>query len=201
MSLPTPWSKKDVHGRRSRSSSGSPGESICRAWISPRTKFAPSLQVAEIRNEGFFEGEPMDELNQGVIEYHPAYSPDGTKVAYISSRRQDFRIPNLVIYDFEKRKKKELKGYVDTRISWSPNGEEIVFLRNKNGFNDLYIYHLESEEEHRISANLRARDPSFSPDGERIAFARNEDGTTNLCLINRDGTGLVYLTMYASIKD
>ena len=152
------------------------------------------LQVAEIRNEGFFEGEPMDELNQGVIEYHPAYSPDGTKVAYISSRRQDFRIPNLVIYDFEKAKKKELKGFVDTRISWSPDGEEIVFLRNKNGFNDLYIYHLESEEEHRISANLRARDPSFSPDGERIAFARNEDGTTNLCLINRDGTGLVYLT-------
>jgi hypothetical protein len=152
------------------------------------------LQVSEIRNDGFFEGEPMDELNEGVIEFHPTYSPDGTKVAYISSRRQDFRLPNLVIYDFEKRKKKVLKGYVDTRISWSPDGEEIVFLRNKNGFNDLYIYHLANDEEHRISASLRARDPNFSPDGERIAFVRNEDGNGNLCLINRDGTGLEYLT-------
>ena len=50
------------------------------------------------------------------------------------------------------------------------------------------------DKERRISARLRAKDPSFSPDGQRIAFVHNEDGTNNLGLIDRDGTDLVYLT-------
>ena len=71
----------------------------------------------------------------------------------------------------KRRKKTKLKGWIDTRIAWSPDGEEIVFVRNKGGFNDLYIYNLAEDKERRISARLRAKDPSFSfPDGQRIAF-------------------------------
>ena len=149
---------------------------------------------SEIRTGGFFEGMPLDEVNEGVLEYHPALSPDGKKLAYLTSEKQDFAITSLKIYDFETQKKTKLKGWIDTRIGWSPDGEEIVFVRNKGGFNDLYIYNLAADKERRISARLRAKDPSFSPDGQRIAFVHNEDGTNNLGLVNRDGTDLVYLT-------
>ncbi|MCY4603100.1 MAG: DPP IV N-terminal domain-containing protein [Gemmatimonadetes bacterium] len=149
---------------------------------------------SEIRGQGFFQGAPLDEVNEGVLEYHPALSPDGKKLAYLTSEKRDYGITVLKIYDFETRKKIELKGWIDTRIGWSPDGEEIVFVRNKGGFNDLYIYNLAEDKEHRISARLRAKDPSFSPDGQRIAFVHNEDGTNNLGLIDRDGTDLVYLT-------
>lgn len=149
---------------------------------------------AEIRGRGFFAGAPLDEVNEGVLEYHPALSPDGKKLAYLTSEKRDYAITALKIYDFETREKTELKGWIDTRIAWSPDGEEIVFTRNKGGFNDLYIYNLAAEEERRISARLRAKDPSFSPDGQRIAFVHNEDGTNNLGLVDRDGTDLVYLT-------
>ncbi len=149
---------------------------------------------SEIRAQGFFQGEPLDEVNEGVLEYHPALSPDGKKLAYLTSEKQDYALTVLKIYDFETRKKTELKNWIDTRISWSPDGEEIVFVRNKGGFNDLYIYNLAEDKERRISARLRAKDPSFSPDGQRIAFVHNEDGTNNLGLIDRDGTDLVYLT-------
>ena len=149
---------------------------------------------SEIRGQGFFAGVPLDEVNEGVLEYHPALSPDGKKLAYLTSEKRDYGITVLKIYDFETRKKTELKNWIDTRISWSPDGEEIVFVRNKGGFNDLYIYNLAEDKEHRISARLRAKDPSFSPDGQRIAFVHNEDGTNNLGLIDRDGTDVVYLT-------
>ncbi len=149
---------------------------------------------SEIRGQGFFEGMSLDEVNEGVLEYHPALSLDGKKLAYLTSEKQDFAITTLKIYDFETQKKTKLKGWIDTRIGWSPDGEEIVFTRNKGGFNDLYIYNLAADKERRISARLRAKDPSFSPDGQRIAFVHNEDGTNNLGLIDRDGTDLVYLT-------
>ncbi len=149
---------------------------------------------SEIRTQGFFQGESLDEVNEGVLEYHPALSPDGKKLAYLTSEKQDYALTVLKIYDFDTRKTTELKGRIDTRIGWSPDGKEIVFVRNKGGFNDLYIYNLAEDKERRISANLRAKDPSFSPDGQRIAFVHNKDGTNNLGLIDRDGTDAVYLT-------
>jgi len=164
-------------------------------WVT-HLKQSYAQQVAEIRSDGFFEGKPLGELNGGVLDYHPAYSPDGTKLAFISTRDRDFRSAQLQIYDFETGEREELKGGVDTRISWSPDGEELLFLRNKSGFNDMYLYNVATEEERRITARLRARDPSFSPDGGRIVFVRNEDGTSNLCMIDPDGKGLSYLTNY-----
>ncbi|MFC1526619.1 hypothetical protein ACFL6X_07415 [Candidatus Latescibacterota bacterium] len=151
-------------------------------------------QVGEIRRSGHFEGARLEALNGGVIDYHPAYSPDGRRLAYITSEDRDFRIPHLAIYDFETHKQKVLDESVDTRVSWSPDGRQLVYLRNKQGYNDLFIYDVEEDEEHRISAQMRARDPHFSPDGERIAFVRNGDGTSNLAIVNADGTGLAYLT-------
>ena len=149
---------------------------------------------SEIGARGFFEGVPLDEVNEGVLEYHSALSPDGKKLAYLTSEKQDYAITVLKIYDFETGKKKKLKGSVSTRMSWSPNGEEIVFTRNKSGLDDLYIYNIADDKERRISANLRSKDPSFSPDGQRIVYVHNADGTNNLALINRDGTDQVFLT-------
>ena len=153
-----------------------------------------SQQVDEIRNQGFFEGDPLENVNEGVIEYHPSYSPDGKKLAYITSQDRDYRIPFVVIYDFETGKKHVVKKYVDTRISWFPDSNRILFVRNKNGYNDLFVYDIAKEEERRISAGLRAKDPNVSPDGNQIVFVRNRDGNQSLNLINADGTDLVQLT-------
>ena len=148
----------------------------------------------EVRSQGLFQGRDLRELNEGIIEYYPTYSPDGKKLAYITSEKHDYAIPYLKIYDFETGEKKKLKDFVDTRISWSSDSQEIIYVRNKSNFNDLYIYNFEKDKETRISARLRAKDPAFSPDGERIVFVRNEDGANNLGLINRDGSDLLYLT-------
>jgi hypothetical protein len=157
-----------------------------------------SAQYTELADQlgaqGLFEGKPHEALNDGIIEYHPAYSPDGTRLAFISSEQREFAIPYLRIHDLVSGETETLRGYVNTRISWSPDSREIVYARNKDGFNDLFIYELESERERRISARLRGSDPAFSPDGQQIAFVHNADGTRNLAVINRDGTGLEFLT-------
>ncbi len=162
-------------------------------WIAYLSESYGRLQN-EIRSGGYFEGEELSDLNRGIIEYHARYAPDGKKLAYISSDKMDFAIPFLKIHDFETGKSYKSKEYIDSRTDWSPDGKHIVYARAKGGYNDLYIYDLERDEERRISANLRAKDPAFSPDGKRIAYVHNEDGTNNLAIINSDGTGRVYLT-------
>lgn len=162
-------------------------------WIAYLGDNYERLQT-EIRSDGFFEGETLRDLNKGILEYHPSYSPDGTKLAYISSDKLDYAIPFLKIHDFETGKTYKSKEYIDSRVSWSPDGEKLVYAKAKGGFNDLYIYDVARDEERRISANLRAKDPAFSPDGKRIVYVHNADGTNNLAMINSDGTGRVYLT-------
>ncbi len=163
-----------------------------------------SQQAEEVRGNTFFEGKALRPLNEGIREYYPAFSPDGKKLAYLSSEDWDYAITFLKIYDLKTGKKQTVRrnkrfgdfaaDWVHTRSSWSPDGNELVYVRSNGGFNDLYVYDLSNKRERRISANLRAKDPQFSPDGEKIVFVRNEDGTNNLGLINSDGTGLKYLT-------
>ena len=69
----------------------------------------------------------MEGINEGILEFYPSFSPDGTKLAYVSSENRDFAITKLKIFDFQTGKKTVLKGYIDSRISWSPDGEEIIY--------------------------------------------------------------------------
>ncbi|MBM3278263.1 MAG: PD40 domain-containing protein [Candidatus Handelsmanbacteria bacterium] len=150
--------------------------------------------ASQVHNQGFFEGEKLKEQDEGTIEYHPALSPDGKKLAFLTSEKRDYPILRMAILDLETGKRKVLDPYVDTRLSWSPDSRQLLYVRNKEGFNDLYLYDLAADKEQRISARLRAKDPSFSPDGRQIVFIHNEDGTNNIGLLDRQTTRRSFLT-------
>ncbi len=152
---------------------------------------------------------------EGFTNLYPAYSPNGTQLAYISNKGQDYNILTLFVRDLETGEEssyridgleeeigghacalgKPLIGGVSGRFSWMPDGHSVLYAKveeNNLGrrFSDLYRFDIEEEESTRLTHNMRAAEPAVSPDGSQLVFVRQGDGSTNLYLMDltSDGT-------------
>ncbi|MGA9117799.1 MAG: LpqB family beta-propeller domain-containing protein, partial [Bacteroidota bacterium] len=140
----------------------------------------------------------------GFANMYPAYSPDGTKVAYVSTKGGDyFSLSSLYVFDFSTGQDSLIMPGVRTEPAWSPDGKMLYYgkaTRDHPHWSyqfDIYRYDLQKREEQRLTNGKRAASPTVSPDGSQIAFVVNGDGTTNLAVMNSDGTGYHVITNYA----
>ncbi|MGD8777770.1 MAG: biopolymer transporter Tol [Ignavibacteria bacterium] len=142
-------------------------------------------------------------IKEGFGNFHPVFSNDGKKMAYISNKGQDyFSMSAIFEYDIETKKEKMLAPRVRSSICYSPDGKKIYYAKlsddNPRGtnINDIYVYDIENDEETRITYGMRANNPTLSSDGKKIAFVFQKDGTINLGVVDVDGKNFQKLTNY-----
>ncbi|HID96171.1 MAG TPA: hypothetical protein EYP53_08995 [Candidatus Latescibacteria bacterium] len=156
---------------------------------------------AEAVMENRIEGEPLEQ--RGYLNAYPVWSPDGSRIAYLSNRGQDYHIAALYILNLKDKTTLMVTGGVVSSPSWSPDGEKLVYTKKSRPdrygarFWDIYEYDLKAQKERRLTFGLRAKFPDYSPDGTRIVFVKNSAGTNNLGLIKSDGSFIGYLTDFA----
>ncbi len=129
----------------------------------------------------FFHLIPMNEVHADDVYYElnmfgPAWSPDGSKIAYVLAK--DIGNPQpiqlwTVEIDNEKRELlyKGKSGEVGYEPLWSPNGKYILLKNNEqNNQQNLFIYRL---EDNSLKAILNPADPwpniIWSPDGNSFS--------------------------------
>jgi Tol biopolymer transport system component len=137
-------------------------------------------------------------------DLYPAWSPDGTRIAFLSKRDQDLDI-YMMEADGNSSRKLYDSGSHDADIDWA--GKNLVFTTgfsiwriNDEGTQSVKVTDPSGHGEWGES-NLPKGDydPRFSFDGQKIVFERLEDinqpnGGYNLFTINLDGTGETRLT-------
>jgi Tol biopolymer transport system component len=145
-----------------------------------------------------------------VGAHTPAWSPDGSKIAFSYSLvNQDYvgslRLQRAIwVVDADGSDRRQLTQLTpgtswDAGPQWSPDGTKIVFTRADLARKQdaVFTVDVETGELFQVTAwTLHAGgDPDWSPDGEWIVLTTQPgDGSENVHKIRPDGTGLTSLT-------
>ncbi len=174
------------------------------------------------------EGEVLE--SDGYANYHPVFSPDGHRLAWVSNRGRhssrtslyvrDLTDGNVAIYDVGEEELSSASTYtcslghrlrsgVAGGVTWRPDGKAIVYVRRRTtpeGFlhDDLYEIDLNTKAERRLTRSQRASFPAYALDGSRIAFVGQKDGTTNVYTldpVSREVTALTHFTDGSQVSE
>lgn len=138
--------------------------------------------------------------NNSASDSDPTWSPDGTKIAFLSDRYRT--LPGATeIYIMNADGSGQTRLTTDETphlfLAWSPDGTRIAFTSSRAGNGDIYVINVNDKSETRLTEHTAFdREPTWSPDGTRIAFVsqRGFDGTSAIYVMNADGTAEVRLT-------
>ena len=142
------------------------------------------------------EGRRLKNLTRfaGVEDSAPSWSPDSSKIAFMSSRDGN---DEIYVMDADGRNPVNLTNHPswDSSADWSPDGKKIMFFSHREGQSDIYVMDTDGANVVNLT-NHPAEDrvPSWSPRGQWIAFQSTRDGNWEIYVMDADGNNQTRIT-------
>ena len=134
------------------------------------------------------------------FQIEPSWSPDGTMIAFASSREGSSDI-YVMKADGTGTRRLTSSAENDQHPAWSSDGEQIVFDRSVED-GRLFVMDADGGGQRRLTdETAEERDPAWSPDGSTIAYSRRAPGTAvrEIWLVDADGSDPRQLTKLGAV--
>ncbi|MDX1672198.1 MAG: hypothetical protein R3211_07635 [Balneolaceae bacterium] len=142
----------------------------------------------------------------GMDHAYPNWSPDGSKITFMSDMLEDNNEIYVMNADGSGLKRLTANRWNDLAPVWSPDGDKILFESiRESGKHDVYLMDADGSNLRNVTNHPSSLDnhPKFSPDGKWIVFNSSRDTPEDwsedkydyeIYEMKIDGTGLKRLT-------
>lgn len=136
---------------------------------------------------------PVNLSNQPADDFDPAWSPDGSQIAFVSNRENDTPGQYIYVMNADGSLLRQLT-YEDGSDfpDWSHDGSALTYTSN----GDIYVIKADGSG---TSVNLtnspeNEHHSSWSPDGRQLLYTSGEDQNQNIYVMNPDGSNIFQIT-------
>lgn len=129
-----------------------------------------------------------------AIDVSPSWSPDGTQIAFCSSRSGAPQI-YVIGVDGGGLRRVTHEGSYNTSPSWSPKGDRIAYASRLGGRFQVFTVNVDGTGAQQVTNTAGTNeDPSWAPDGRYLIFSSTRGGRARLYVSDLTGTNQVQLT-------
>lgn len=127
---------------------------------------------------------------------YTSFSPDSDKVAVSAYTGKN----NIDIFTVATEggigKQLTNNPAIDYEPAWSPDGQTIAFVSDRDGTSHIYLMDIDGKNQRRLTkSDMTELEPAWSPDGTKIAFMSSQGMLlTNIYIVDSDGANPRNLT-------
>lgn len=139
------------------------------------------LQVAD--TDGY---NPQTLLTSKEPIMSPIWSPDGSRVAYVSF---ETGLSAIFIHDIHKGTREKIASFkgINSAPAWSPDGKTIAMTLSKDGNPDIYIISLQTRALRRLTSHWSIdTEAAWMPDSKSLVFTSSRSGKPQLYDLSLD---------------